>query len=69
MIDDTQTHPHEAGLLQLNCDKAHAHLNWRPNWSADAAITKTAEWYRDVNIGSEVGEVTDRQIREYFYGV
>jgi len=24
--------PHEAGLLKLSTDKAHAHLGWTPRW-------------------------------------
>lgn len=68
IVDSSGEHPHEAGLLQLNCDKAHAYLGWKPTWSGDLAITKTAEWYRDVSRGSSVEEVTNKQIKEYFNG-
>ncbi len=36
----------EAGLLALDISKALAHLAWRPRLTADAALAKTAAWYR-----------------------
>ncbi|MDC0172517.1 CDP-glucose 4,6-dehydratase [Gammaproteobacteria bacterium] len=68
IIDSSDEHPHEAGLLQLNCDKAHAYLGWNSHWSGDVAITKTAEWYREVNLGGSAEDVTNSQIKEYFNG-
>lgn len=68
VVDSSSKHPHEAGLLQLNCDKARAHLGWKPTWSGDLAITKTAEWYRDVSHGCSVEDITNNQIKEYFNG-
>jgi CDP-glucose 4,6-dehydratase len=38
---------HEAGLLKLNCDKAHALLTWRPVLTFRETVQMTAEWYRD----------------------
>ncbi len=46
--------PHEAGLLQLDSAKARTHLGWRPVWSFDQAINRTAEWYRRLLDGGEV---------------
>lgn len=39
---------HEAGLLQLSIDKAHAQLGWRPVWSFATAVEETVQWYRRV---------------------
>ena len=39
-------HPHEAGLLQLDTAKARSRLNWRPVWSLEEALEKTATWYQ-----------------------
>jgi CDP-glucose 4,6-dehydratase len=39
--------PHEAGLLQLSTDKAHALLQWSPVWTFSSAIKETVEWYRE----------------------
>ena len=41
----TDPQPHEAGLLQLDCAKAHVRLGWRPVWGIDASIANTARWY------------------------
>jgi CDP-glucose 4,6-dehydratase len=34
--------------LRLACDKAHNVLGWRPVFSAEEAIARTAGWYRKV---------------------
>lgn len=39
-------HPHEAGLLRLDCSKARWHLGWRPCWAASEMFRRTALWYR-----------------------
>lgn len=44
LIGDPQ--PHEAALLQLDCDKAKCELGWRPVWGLDRAIAQTALWYK-----------------------
>jgi CDP-glucose 4,6-dehydratase len=38
---------HEAKLLQLATDKAHAMLAWSPTWDFAEAIENTVQWYRD----------------------
>ena len=65
-IKQTDNALHEAGLLQLNCDKAHQLLGWKPKWTGEQAIFKTASWYADVLQGLPVKEVTNQQIGEYF---
>ena len=37
---------HEAKLLKLNCDKAHAGLNWHSVLTIDECLQMTAEWYK-----------------------
>jgi CDP-glucose 4,6-dehydratase len=55
--------PHEATLLYLDSSKARINLQWRPAWNFDAALEKTAAWYRD---WLERGRVTSReQLAEY----
>ena len=66
LVIDADDHPHESGLLQLNCDKAHAFLGWKPKWSAESAIEKTALWYRDARSSHSVIEITSAQIEDYF---
>lgn len=57
---------HEARLLQLNCDKAHQLLDWRPRWAFEQTMAATAEWYRDVLAGRSAIDVTRAQLREFF---
>lgn len=57
--------PHEAGLLSLNCDKAHHELGWWPRWSFDKTVEQTVGWYRGVHDGVAAEELTVQQIREY----
>ncbi len=59
-------HPHEAQLLQLNCDKARHFLGWQPRWRVDRALSATVDWYRTVLAGQEARDVTQAQIRDYF---
>jgi CDP-glucose 4,6-dehydratase len=44
-IDENSSHPHEAKLLHLNCDKAHQMLGWKPIWGFDTTIDETVSWY------------------------
>lgn len=59
---------HEAGLLQLATDKAHALLQWSPVWSFADAVRETVTWYRET--GREPGAafaqaLTRAQIARY----
>jgi CDP-glucose 4,6-dehydratase len=58
---------HEAKLLRLDCSKAVNLLKWTPQWSAEDAIQKTINWYKDVieNKNSPF-LVTKNQILEYY---
>jgi CDP-glucose 4,6-dehydratase len=38
--------PHEAHVLRLSIEKSHAELSWRPRWSVDDTIRRTAHWYK-----------------------
>ena len=60
---------HEAGLLQLNCDKARQLLGWLPRWDFDATMDATALWYKEVLAGADAADVTRRQLHEYFPGL
>ena len=53
---------HEAGLLQLNCDKAKAKLNWSPVWDFENTVFYTADWYKRVSSDENVEQVTKDQI-------
>jgi CDP-glucose 4,6-dehydratase len=58
--------PHEAGLLTLNCDKAHHLLSWRPAWNFDQAVEKTISWYKETLSDKACFEkFTTAQIEQY----
>ena len=57
---------HEAMLLQLNCDKAHQLLRWRPRWTVDKTLAATADWYKAVLNGARAESITRSQVRDYF---
>ncbi|MBT3596630.1 MAG: CDP-glucose 4,6-dehydratase [Verrucomicrobia bacterium] len=57
---------HEAGLLQLNCDRAHQMLEWYPRWDFERTLDMTVDWYRNVQDGDEAKKVTREQLYDYF---
>jgi CDP-glucose 4,6-dehydratase len=58
---------HEAHLLQLATDKAHALLGWSPAWKFSDAVEQTIKWYRASADGSaaSVRKLTSTQIAAY----
>ena len=57
--------PHEDHWLQLNCDRAHHYLNWKPTWNYPESISETVHWYRNYHDCSKVPSLTDSQIEKY----
>ena len=60
--------PHEAKLLKLCCDKAHASLNWHSTLTIDECLQMTAEWYKIFYVGSSdesTYKFCTQQIAEY----
>jgi CDP-glucose 4,6-dehydratase len=56
----------EAGLLNLNCDKALFHLKWEPTLSHEECIRFTGGWYRSVlKEGGDARVLTMAQLDEY----
>ena len=59
---------HEANLLKLNCDKAHAGLNWHSVLTIDECLQMTADWYKDFYSGPQTKDMHQfcvAQIRQY----
>jgi CDP-glucose 4,6-dehydratase len=57
---------HEAGLLQLNCEKAKAQLQWRPVLGLAETVRLTSAWYDGYyHRGAGIAEITALQISEY----
>ena len=64
---DPKAH-HEASLLRLSIDKAHAKLGWLPRWDFDETIARTVAWYRAQQEGASAAALkalTLEQIAAY----
>jgi CDP-glucose 4,6-dehydratase len=64
-VEEADAKMHEAGLLNLNCSKAHSQLGWRPRWGFEATLEQTIGWYREQHAGTPAIELTRRQINDY----
>ena len=57
--------PHEAHLLRLAIDKAHAGLGWEPRWDFATTVNHTVDWYKAFYGGDDVRDWCRRQIATY----
>lgn len=68
VVDPPKDVRHEAGLLQLNTDKARIELRWAPRWGARRSILETARWYRSVADGGSPLDITSVQVNQFMGG-
>jgi CDP-glucose 4,6-dehydratase len=59
---DRTRQPHEAGLLNLDCSKARAQLEWHPRVDLVTALDSVVEWHRRHAGGESARELTEEQI-------
>lgn len=64
-LESEEPNCHEAGILQLNCDKAHRHLGWRSQWNLNTSVQRTVEWYSLTRGGGQPYAVSRSQIEAY----
>ena len=64
VVDVESNAPHEAQLLQLNCDKAFQLLKWQPTWDFDRTLEQTILWYKAAQKGFS-SIITKSQIDQY----
>jgi len=64
---DDGPHPHEANYLKLDSSLARSRLGWRPPISLDMALAETADWYRELEAGADMRQLTLGQL-ELFGG-
>jgi CDP-glucose 4,6-dehydratase len=62
---DAGTHPREAHFLKLDASKAGAYLDWHPLLPLDQALDWIVEWYRAFQAGTDLRDVTRKQIERY----
>jgi len=60
---------HEAGLLHLDCAKAMAELDWRPQWQFARTIAETIAWYKAFSAGEDALKLSMAQIALYEGGL
>ena len=60
-----RTHPHEAGLLQVDASKARARLGWTPRLSLEEGLRWTVDWYRRFGAGEDAAALTLDQIERF----
>lgn len=64
-VDKSDSGPHEANFLKLDCSKLKSVFGWKPHWNLETAIEKTVEWSKVWVAGEDVRQVMDRQIIEF----
>ena len=57
--------PHEANFLKLDVSKLKAGLGWRPRWTVEEALEKTAEWYKCWMAGGDICGCMEAQVAAY----
>jgi CDP-glucose 4,6-dehydratase len=62
---DSGSHPHEAGLLQVDASKARARLGWTPRLSLEESLRWTVDWYKRFGAGEDAGALTLDQIERF----
>jgi CDP-glucose 4,6-dehydratase len=62
---DSAPRVHEAGLLRLDCSKAHAALGWRPVLTLDHALDWIVAWHKAIGRGEDARMLSLDQIAAY----
>jgi CDP-glucose 4,6-dehydratase len=62
---ETTPQPHEAQNLKLDCSKAAARLDWKPQLQLHDALLLTADWYHARHRGEPMHAYTSKQIQHY----
>lgn len=65
-VNQSDGGPHEANFLKLDCSKVKHIFDWQPRYHVEEAVERTVEWTREWLKGSDMAEVMDRQIVDFF---
>ena len=65
VTDQSGGHPHENPVLRLDSARARLRLGWQPAWDLDEGLHAIADWYRALQRGADLREVTLAQITAY----
>lgn len=61
----TESGPHEANFLKLDCSKIKNTFGWAPVWHIDEAVAYTVEWTKLYQNGGSITDCMDKQIKEF----
>jgi CDP-glucose 4,6-dehydratase len=65
-VEDKNNHPHEAGILKLDCSKARTLLNWHPQLNIETSLKWTVQWYQAFyDTSQSMKDLTLTQIKQY----
>ena len=56
---------HETAVLDVDSTRAQRELGWRPRWTTDEAVDRSAAWYRDFLAGERVDRLVERDLEDY----
>jgi CDP-glucose 4,6-dehydratase len=62
---DTNSNPHEAGFLKLDCSKAANRLKWQPKWNLEAALELIIHWHQNHLLGKDIKIDCLKEINKY----
>ncbi len=62
---DSNSHPHEAVTLKLDCSKVKSRLGWSPLWSLEYSLVETLRWYKAWQAKEDMAALSLEQIRAY----
>jgi CDP-glucose 4,6-dehydratase len=65
VVDATGNHPHEAGLLKLDCSKARSRMGWHGVWNVQETVCRVVDWYKEHSEGGDMRLRTREQIESY----
>ena len=61
----TESHPHEATYLKLDCSKSKNLLGWSPALNLSMALQWVVDWYKAYDEGDDMLQVTRNEIKRY----
>jgi CDP-glucose 4,6-dehydratase len=65
VLEASDVNPHEAGLLKLSIEKAQQSLRWNPVYTAQVAVERTINWYKQFYAGKPASELMLDDIAHY----
>jgi CDP-glucose 4,6-dehydratase len=57
--------PHEANFLKLDCSKAKMNLDWKPVWDIKKAIRTIVSWEKGFSKGADPHGLCENQINQF----